>query len=321
MKQFIENTLTAAEKLLLTGVCFLAAITLAGIGIFAAPPAPAQSRESPKPSFDVASVKPSDCIIRSLGLQPGRVTGCESLKRFISSTYEVEDDKEPEISGGPGWIDSDYFSIEAKAEGVTDRDTLRLMMQSLLEERFGLKIHYETREKPVYLLVIAKGGHKLKESRDENGNLIDYESQSGEKTGNLPKQNSPGGAPPKFRGGISMRSNADTGQEDIFAYDATLQKFANKLLGKLTGRDVVNKTGLTGHYDIELHFARNPQSDPRSGINRPTLSGRTDPIPSAELSGPSIFTAVQEQLGLKLEAGKAPVQILVIDSVEKPSEN
>ena len=326
MNKLIWNTLTvtiAAKKLLLTGACFLAAATPPVVGIFTACPGLAQSRDNPKPSFDVVSIKPSDCrppgiqgVTRSMGLQPGRFTGCSSLKGFISKAYEVED-KDPDISGGPGWIDSDYFSIEAKAEGVTDRDTLRLMLQSLLEERFGLKIHYETKEQSVYSLVIAKGSHKLKESRDENGNLIDYLPQPGEKMKNMPKQNSPDGGPSKFPGSITMRPNANTGQMEIIAYDVTLQKFADKILQRLTGRNVVDKTGLTGYYNIELHTA----PDPNNRIMQPASSGRTDPIPSDELSGPSIFTALQEQLGLKLEADRAPLECIVIDSAVKPSEN
>jgi uncharacterized protein (TIGR03435 family) len=326
MNKPITNALTvttAAKKLLLTGVCFFAAATLAGIGTFAVHTGLAQSQESPKPSFDAASVKPSDCglpgiqgVVRSMGLQPGRFTGCSSLKGFISAAYQVED-KDPEISGGPGWIDSDNFMIEAKAEGVTDRGTLRLMMRSLLEERFGLRLHCETKEQPVYSLVIAKGSHKLKESRDENGNLIDYLPQPGEKMKNVPKQNSPDGWPSKFPGSITMRPNANTGQMEIIAYDVTLQKFADKILRRLTGRNVVDKTGLNGYYSIELHTAL----DPNSGIMQPEPSNRTDRIPSVELSGPSIFAAVQDQLGLKLEAGRAPLEVLVIDSAEKPSEN
>jgi len=294
MKQLIENTMTAVKKLLPAGVCFLVAASLTCIGIFAAPPAPAQAQESHKPSFDVASVKPSDCRGKFLFFQPGRYSGCASLKEFIAQAYEVEDEG-PGISGGPGWIDSDVFSIEAKAEGVTDRDTLRLMMQSLLEERFGLKIHYETREQPVYSLVVAKGGHKLKEAGDERG---------------------------KFRG-MSGRINPDTGQMESTGHAVTMPSFAHCLTDDLVDRKVFDKTGLKGRYDFELHFARNPQSDPRgrSGMMQPAPFGATDPMPSAELSGPSIFTALQEQLGLKLEADKAPIEFLVIDSAEKPSEN
>ena len=307
MKQLIKNTLTAAKKLFLTGVCFLVAAPLTGIGTFAVRPAPAQSQDSPKPSFDVVSIKPSDCrppgsqgsyyIYR---FQPGRFTGCMSLKNFISKAYEI-DDIEPEISGGPDWIDSDYFSIEAKAEGVTDWSTLRLMVQSLLEEKFRLKIHFETRQQPVYSLVVAKGGHKLKEAADENGDNTD----------SMPRR------------GISVSVNADTGRREIVAYAVTMEKFAEKALRKSMDRNVVDKTGLKGHYDIELHTALDPLSDPRSrsGIMQPAPSGPTDPIPSAELSAPSIFTAIKEQLGLELKSDKAPLECIVVDSAEKPSEN
>ena len=120
-----------------------------------------------------------------------------------------------------------------------------------------------------------------------------------------------------------MRSNPDTGQMEYTAHAVTMPSFAHYLTDDHVDRMVFDKTGLKGYYDFELHFARTPDSDPRdrSGLMQPAPSGPTYPTPSAELSGPSIFTALQEQLGLKLEADKAPVEFLVIDSAEKPSEN
>ncbi len=333
MKRHIGYKLTTAKKLLLLGTCVLALGTPLLIGALTTQPGLAQSQDNPKPSFDVASIKPiDDCreIISAEGgktffvrsgpvFQPGRFTGCLSLKGFLSRAYQIE---ESEISGGPDWSDSDNFKIEAKAEGVTDRDTLRLMLQSLLEARFGLKLHYEMQEKPVYSLVIAKGGHKLKEARDENGDPIVSLPPPDERA-KLPMSDFRIDAPPKVPGSIIGRVNANTGRQEFTAYAITMQKFAGKILKRLTGRNVVDETGLRGYYDIELYTALDPHLDLRSGTGnmQSAPSDQTDPIPVAESSGPSIFTAVQEQLGLKLEADEAPIEFLVIDSAEKPSEN
>jgi uncharacterized protein (TIGR03435 family) len=238
------------------------------------------------------------------------------LKGFLSRAYQIE---ESEISGGPDWSNSDNFKIEAKAEGVTDRDTLRLMLQSLLEVRFGLKLHYETQEKPVYSLVIAKGGHKLKEARDENGHIIDYVPPPGEPR-NTPMPDFRDGVPPKIPGGIRIMALPNTGRRDISAHAITMQKFVNKILKDLTGRRVVDKTGLTGYYDFEF-YTRFDNQQSGIGLLEPAPFESAASVPTAEPSGPSIFTAVQEQLGLKLEADEAPLEFLVIDSAEKPSEN
>jgi uncharacterized protein (TIGR03435 family) len=238
------------------------------------------------------------------------------LKGFLSRAYQIE---ESEISGGLDWTDSDHFKIEAKAEGITDRDTLRLMLQSLLEERFGLELHYEIQEKPVYSLVIAKGGHKLKEARDDNGDIIDYVPLPGEPR-NTPKPGFRDGVLPRIPGGIQIMVLPNTDRQEISAHAITMQKFANKVLKELTGRRVVDKTGLTGYYDFEF-FTRFDRQLDGIGLMEPAPFGSAAPAPTAKPSGPSVFTAVQEQLGLKLEADEAPIELLVIDSAEKPSEN
>ena len=128
------------------------------------------------------------------------------------------------------------------------------------------------------------------------------------------------GAPPILPGSVMGRVNANTGRQEFTAHAITMQKFAIKILKDLAGRRVVDKTGLTGYYDIELftHFDRQLDG---IGLMEPAPFGSAAPVPTAESSGPSVFTAVQEQLGLKLEADEAPIEFLVIDSAEKPSEN
>jgi uncharacterized protein (TIGR03435 family) len=223
-----------------------------------------------RPSFEVASVKPSgpDDHLR-YRLQPGGryiATGL-TLKMLIGNAYSVPDFL---ISGGPGWRDSDKYNIEAKVGSPLppwpdSNKQLSLMFQSLLEDRFKLVVHREIREEPVYELVVARSGAKLKmASADE-------------------------------RAGFEMT----TGR--IHSMAVPLEYLATNL-GYLLGRQVMDKTGLTGRYSYTITYT--PE----------------DAAP-ADAEGPSIFTAVQEQLGLKLESTKGRVELLMIDHAEKPSAN
>ena len=223
-----------------------------------------------RPSFEVASVKPSGPDDRLMyRLQPGGrylATGL-TLKMLIANAYSVPDFL---ISGGPGWRDSDKYNIEAKVGSPLppwpdSNKQLSLMFQSLLEDRFKLALHREIREEPVYELVVARSGSKLKmASADE-------------------------------RAGFEMT----TGR--IHSMAVPLEYLATNL-GYLLGRQVMDKTGLTGKYSYTITYT--PE----------------DAAP-ADADGPSIFTAVQEQLGLKLESSKGRVELFMIDHVEKPSAN
>jgi uncharacterized protein (TIGR03435 family) len=226
-------------------------------------PVLAQTPATDRPSFGVATVKPNDPS-RNVGAtaysrQPIGGAGLEtmgSLHAFIKQAYGVED---VQISGGPNWIDGELFEIHAKASGPVSQAQLKLMLQSLLAERFKLAIRTETRQLPVYSLGLAKGGPKL-EQADRNVGLT--------------------------TGRTLLRGTADMAQ------------LANLLTATL-GRTVLDNTGLKGSYKFALTWA---PDDPTA-------------------DGPSIFTAIQEQLGLKLESTKGPVQVLVIEHAEKPSEN
>jgi uncharacterized protein (TIGR03435 family) len=226
--------------------------------------------QAPWLSFEVASVKPSgpnDHLM--FRLQPGGryiATGL-TLKTLISNAYGVPEFR---ISGGPGWRDSDKFNIEAKV-GIAlppwpdSNKQLSLMLQSLLAERFKLALHRETREEPVYELVAAKGGAKLKTAKaDESA-------------------------------GFEM----DTGR--IHSMAVPLEYLATNL-AYLLGRTVIDKSGLAGKYSFTVRYT-------------------PDDAPPADTNGPSLFTALQDQLGLKLESSKGPVELLVIDHVEKPDAN
>jgi uncharacterized protein (TIGR03435 family) len=182
------------------------------------------------------------------------------LRQIVGLAYAIQ---RVLVPGGPGWADSDQFDIVAKAESAdATRDEIRTMLQALLAERFNLAVHRETRERPAYSLVLAKGGPKLKESQPDR------------KSG-MAHTVSPSGVPQTAFESSSLR--------------ALVNMVANTL-----GSPVVDKTGLTGLYDFTLEW----HEDLRS----------------------SVFDSL-DQLGLKLEAKKAPVDVLVIDRAEKPSPN
>ena len=240
-------------------------------------------------AFEVASVKPGDPNERrvSLFIQPGGKlsTTNASLQMLIGFAYDVRDHQ---ISGGPTWLDAAKFNIEAKAPsdarippGPDGAAELRLMLQSLLAERFKLVVHRETREQQVYNLAVDKAGLKMKEATNVG---------------------------PGQPQGLRM-----TGRGDVTGTAAPVPLLINFLSQQL-GRSVVDKTGLTGKYDFMLKWAPDPgtAAGPRAG---------DDAAPPVDASGPSIFTAVQDELGLKLQSAKGPVEILVIDGPEKPDAN
>ena len=356
MTKNIGYKLSRVKKIFLTAMGFIALTVPLLIGILTAPPVRAYSQDGPKPAFEVASIKPTDdcrqiterspgrysIFVQSPRFQPGRFSGCSSLKGFMSIAYQVDSG---EITDGPDWIDSANYTIEAKAEGETDMEVLRLMLQSLLEERFGLKFHNETLEKPVYALQVAEGGHKLKQAVDENGDPIASLPSLEAEREQVEEAIRKGGEPPAGLTGfrVKMTGSPDGGLMQEFTSEATdMQRLAAQLTG-MVGRRVVDRTGLTGVYSFKMQSAVDrqlmgnrfgmaipPGAAPPPGATPPpsatlgpgsTLAG---PAPSADLadpSGPSVFTALKQQLGLKLEADKAPLEHIVVDNAERPSEN
>jgi uncharacterized protein (TIGR03435 family) len=204
-------------------------------------------------------------------LPGGRFAANVALGIVIQRAYDVRDFQ---LSGGPGWLNERY-TIQAKApEGNFSEAQIRLMVQSLLAERFHLKLHRETREIPVYALIVDKKGVKVEAAKDEGGMGV--------------------------------------GRGSITAKGATFGRLVIAL-SRLLDRPVLDETGLSGNYNFKLHYDQGSVGLPYSapGVSRPESDGIE----------PSIFTAVQEQLGLKLEPQKKPIEILVIDSVERPSGN
>jgi bla regulator protein BlaR1 len=212
----------------------------------------------------------------------------------------------PSVEGGPEWVKTDFYTISATAEGNPSEEVMRgPMMQALLEDRFKLKMHRETREGPVYALTVAKGGPKLQPFKEGSCVLWDWTAPRGTLPPMLPQQQQCGAS--------LMRRNPPNAAIDV--QGATLQVIAY-MLGLPLDRPVVDRTGIAGLFDIHLEFGPEGSS---MGPPPPPPPGRPTPEPSDP--GPSIFTAIQEQLGLKLEPAKGPLDVLVIDHIERPSEN
>ena len=256
-------------------------------------------------SYEVATIKPEksgSMMFRVLNTPDG-FSANTTVQMLIRDAYGIEDSQ---ISGAPGWVNSEKYNLEAKMDQVTADKLKKLgeaevqpvrqhMLQTLLADRFKLTIHRETKELAIYSLVVAKGGSKL------------HEAKPGDTYPNGIKGFDGRPAPP---GSHLMRM----GRGELTAQSLGMEQVAH-LLTQQTGRTVVDNTGLKGTYDFTLHWTPD-QSTPT--LNGP--GGGPDSSTSSE-PGPSIFTAIQEQLGLKLESQKGPVDILVIDHVEKPSEN
>jgi uncharacterized protein (TIGR03435 family) len=235
-------------------------------------------------AFDVVSVKPNTSGEQggtSRG-QPGRYQGINvTLKRVITLAYRPVQ----EFAGGPDWINTAHFDIEARAQGNPSQDQMLEMLRTMLAERFKLVVHKEVKDSPVYALTVARRDGRL-------GPRL----QRAETECAPPDSTPPSPQAPERRCGFKLGNGALSGR------GATMARLASEL--SFVGRQVVDRTSLMGSFDVDLEWA-------------PDASG-------AALSpdtGASIFTALQEQLGLKLEPSTAPLEIVVIDSAERPAEN
>jgi uncharacterized protein (TIGR03435 family) len=254
------------------------------------------------PAFDVVSIKPNKSdsgMIRVMYKPDGYSATNISLKMFILGAYGL---KEDQLSGLPSWADSARYDIDAKVAGPDvaelqklKNDQRRLLLLPLLADRFKLTVHDETKVLPIYELVVAKNGSKLKEATpgDTYANGVKGPDGVGR------------------AGMITMRPGQLTAQA------VPVTSLVN-LLSQQLHRTVVDKTGLTGKYDISLQWTQDDGSNP---IFKGTDGSQQRAEPPPDASGPSIFTAVQEQLGLRLQSSKGPVQVVVIDHIEMPSEN
>jgi uncharacterized protein (TIGR03435 family) len=257
-------------------------LSLAATGIFAQVPPKRPAFEA----FEVATIKPARD-------SPGRYIRMQSVNRFyakdftlnamIAAAYSLTPRA---ISGGPAWTDSDHFDILASTPGEIqpNPDEQMAMLRKLLTDRFQLAFHREPKELPIFALTVAKGGPKLKPSTappSELPYLINV-------------------VYPEEKGGVHIL---------LPARNATMMQFVAMLQRAVLDRTVVDQTGLSGTFDFELEWT--PDENQFSG-NLPR---------SVEPTKPSLFVAMQEQLGLRLEATRGPVQTIVIDRVERPSQN
>jgi uncharacterized protein (TIGR03435 family) len=254
------------------------------------------AQQAPQPAFEVASVKrntsggdwdthsgpPESAAFRANNM---------TLKMLIRIAYRMKDSQ---ISGGPGWIDSDRYDIAARpAENDLSADRSRLMLQRLLRERFRLALRREMRTIPVYALIASSRG--LKPPKSTHASCVAFPA------GSPPKPSAPGQTPSIPCGGFV------TGPNLLEGGNISMSEFAD-VLGNMLDRPVVDKTGFTGTFTVRLDF------------NSEGLFGRHDDS-NPDLTRPSIFSAIQEELGLKLEAQRSSAEVLIIDHVEKPDAN
>ena len=227
-----------------------------------------------QPVFEVASIKPAGPNEKRDGFDvKGRHVLMENIPvtTMLIFAYSISP---KQIVGAPDWVKSQHWDVDGvpDVEGTPNVAQEQGMIQGLLTDRFGLKVHHESRELTGYTLTVAKGGPKIAKSQgDPNG---------------LPRQD----------------SHMNAGQRDIKFTNNTMREFALAMQFYIS-EPVVDRTGLTGRWDFELKWTSDETRAPQ------------------ENAAPGVFTAVQEQLGLKLEAGNTPTDVLVIDSVERPGAN
>ncbi len=209
-----------------------------------------------------------------------------------------------QVVGGPAWLYSESYDIEARADGNPDSDQSRVMLQSLLAERFHLVLHRETRELPMYALVTAKKG-----ARPAGGLVRAKEGSCTPPSQNFPQPPLDAGKPAycMVKQQFGRRDNG-TPSMQLRGYGVTLSMLARNLASTVN-RQVEDDTGMVGNYDINMEYAPYNENDNDLLASKP------------DTGVPSLFTALQDQLGLKLEARKGPVEVFVIDRAEKPSAN
>jgi uncharacterized protein (TIGR03435 family) len=268
--------------------------------------------QSAMPAFEVASIKRNNSGegFTTRGAQPGgRVTFVNiPLRQMIIAAYGVQPFQ---VIGGPSWITSDRFDVIAKAPEGVPPDQMNLMLQSLLADRFKLRTHNETRELPVYALVKARTDGKLGAALKPAA--VDCGPAGRGRGGPPPPAAAGSGAPAP---GPAMGCRAMIAPGRITVGGQPIAQLAT-LLSQQVGRPVIDKTGLTGGYDFEVSFM--PEGG-RGGPAGPLPPG-APALPPIDPDAPSLFTALQEQLGLKLESERGPVEVVIIDTVEQPTED
>lgn len=242
-----------------------------------------------RPAFAVISIRSnkSDTGVPSMmfsGNGARFVARDVTAKALILSAYQIDN---LQLSGGPAWLSSEDFDIDAQSDqDVVPLDRRWLMVRSLLEDRFQLRIHRESRRTSYYVLVAAKNGPKMKLSADPTS-----------------REGSPQGA-------ITFGAGSATG-------NAIALPVLARYLSAVLRRTVIDKTGLEGFFDIQLRWTPDPLDNPAAAPGAPHAA---TPAGAPPADG-SLFTALEEQLGLRLQAAQGPMDILIVDRIDKPSEN
>jgi bla regulator protein BlaR1 len=305
MTQRVVRKLDFSRKLLLSMAALVAVVLPIVFGLVSATPSRAASQAesvaASAPPFEVVSIKPSTAGGGrvAFGYTPdGLMAKNVSLQLLLREAYEVSDDR---ISGGPSWVTTDKYDIQVKVNAsVTTEsqkftlDNRRVILQPLLADRFQLRAHSETKDLPVYTLVAAQNGPKLQETKFVDG-------------------------PDGIKGPRSLRVTG----KGLVAAQGVPMAILVRLLSEQVGHTVVDKTGLAGAYDFSLQWTPDQSQASQTPMFNLTPAGQqgSSGTSSTPASGPSIFTALQEQLGLELKSQEGPMQVLVIDHVERPAEN
>lgn len=272
------------------------------------------SAQNSRPRFEVASIKPDPgCTTRPRTPQtasPGRLNlECITVQDLVELAYGVWADaanpnpKHPSVQGGPAWVNSDRYAIIATAPRNPSRGDMNgPMLRTLLEERFTLKVHRESEVVPVYALTLANGTVRPKPAQ-EGRCLRSNPTQ-------VPPAPSPGEVPRPVCGRPIPSPKGRNVAFDVFG--VTIADFADAFLSRILNRVVIDKTGEAGLFDLHFEFTPNDATP---------LGGTPLPVSPAGDNDTSIFTALAEQLGLKLESARGAVEVLVVDSVSKPTDN
>jgi bla regulator protein BlaR1 len=319
--------LTLGKKLALGTAAMAALVVPVVIGVLNAPAIRAQdaadwqTKAGGKMAFDVASVKlskgeftpPAFPLDAGDAYHPvgGHFRADFPLWTYIQFAYKIwpaEDQRREILAHLPGWVTADRYSIEARTAGNPTKDQMRLMIQSLLADRFKLAHHFETHEVPVFALTLVKPGKlgpKLLSHAD--GPACDAVAQP------FTGQGFPDVFPPMCDAYGALR-----GPKGMLmaSRNTTMDLLASSISGTgRLGRPVVDKTGLSGRFDFRLEWMPEPDDQTLRELARPADAQPPDS------TGPTFPQALRDQLGLKLESTRAPIQILVVDKVERPSEN
>lgn len=269
------------------------------------------------PTFEVASIKPAapqEMGKMMTGMRGGPGTSDPtqvsftnaSLTMLLSQAYNVQN---YQITG-PAWLESTRFDIVAKIPPGTTREDFRFMLQNLLAERFKMAVHKDSKEAPIYALVVMKGGPKLKESPKDDAAAAN--------TPPAPPQMGKDGRPQMGRGGRGMMVMIGPKGFHMQAAHSTMDQLCGMLSNQLA-RPVIDMTGLKGEYEYTLDFSPEGLAGLRGMPTMPPPGGGADGGPGE--GSVTLFTAIQD-LGLKLESRKGPVDQIVVDSAEKtPTEN